>query len=133
MIVVDASVLTAALIDDGPVGVAARDALSDDPHWAAPAHLLVEVVSAIRGRVLGGKLKARRGGDAVRSMQDLTIDVIDPAHLVERMWQLRADLSAYDAAYRAAPEGLDCALLTRGARPHRIRGVRCEIRVLAAE
>jgi len=133
MIVVDASVLTAALIDDGPVGAAARDALRADPHWSSPAHLLVEVVSAIRGWVLGGKLKPRRAGDAIRALADLTVDVIDPVHLVDRMWQLRANLSAYDAAYVAAAEALDCALLTGDARLQRSRGVRCEIRVLPAE
>jgi len=132
MIVVDASVLTAALIDDGPVGGAAREALSADPHWAAPAHLLVEVVSAIRGRLLGGKLKPRRAGEAVRALSDLTVDVIDPVHLVERMWQLRANLSAYDAAYVAAAEALGCPLLTGDTQLRRSRGVRCEIRVVGA-
>jgi predicted nucleic acid-binding protein len=46
MIVIDASVLADALIDDGPTGVGARSALAADSHWAAPAHVLVEVVSA---------------------------------------------------------------------------------------
>ena len=53
MIVVDASVVADALIDDGPVGTAARGALTSDRHWAAPAQLGVEVISVIRGKLLG--------------------------------------------------------------------------------
>jgi predicted nucleic acid-binding protein len=132
VIVVDASALTDALIDDGPVGDASRALLTEDLHWAAPAHLVVEVLSAIRGRVLGGKLTARRGGAAVRALRELTIDVLDPQGLVDRIWQLRDNLTAYDAAYVAAAENLHCALVTGDARLGRIRGLRCTIRVVEA-
>jgi predicted nucleic acid-binding protein len=110
VIVVDASVLTDALVDDGPVGESARAHLRADPQWAAPAHLLVEVVAAIRGKVLGGKLAA--------------------AQLVDRMWELRANLTAHDAAYAAAAEALDCPLVTGDARLAKASGIRCEVRVL---
>jgi predicted nucleic acid-binding protein len=131
MIVVDASVLADALIDDGPVGAAARAALAADPHWAAPAHLLVEVVSVIRGRSLGGKLAPVRAQEVVDALPTLVIDQIDVAALVDRMWQLRGSITAYDAAYVATAEVLGCALVTADGRPAKSNGARCEIRQVA--
>lgn len=132
MIVVDASVLADALIDDGCVGDECRAALQADTHWAAPAHLVAEVVSVIRGRVLGGKLNARRGRYALRSLQELSIESIDLMGLVDRMWQLRDNLTPYDAAYVAAAENLFCPLVTGDARLSRVPGLHCSLRVIGA-
>mgnify|MGYP003423360362 CR=1 FL=1 len=129
MIVVDASVLSDALLDDGPVGVAAREALAVDPHWAAPAHLLVEVMSVIRGRVLGGKVSAARARESVVALSQLVVDQIDLAPLVARIWHLRDNLSAYDAAYVAAAEARSVPLLTGDARLAKASGPQCEIRL----
>ncbi len=131
MIAVDASVLADALIDDGPVGVAARAALTADPHWAAPSHLLVEVVSVVRGRALGGKLGPVRAQEAVDALPTLAIDQVDIATLVDRMWQLRGSLTAYDAAYVAAAEALGCPLVTADGRLAKASDVRCEIRLVS--
>ncbi len=133
MIVVDASVLADSLIDDGPVGDEARTALLDDLHWAAPGHLVVEVMSVVRGRMLGSKLSSRRGSAAVRALRELTVEFVDPMGLVARMWQLRNNLTAYDAAYIAAAESLGCPLVTGDARLARMRGVRCAIRLVTGE
>jgi predicted nucleic acid-binding protein len=130
MIVVDASVLTDALVDDGPMGAAARTVLITDPHWAAPAHLLVEVVSAIRGKTLGGKLGVERASDAISALPALVVDEVPISRLVDRMWELRGNLTSYDAAYIAAAEALDCPLLTSDVRLAKLRGLRCEIRVV---
>jgi predicted nucleic acid-binding protein len=131
VIVVDACVLSDALVDDGPVGTTARGALTADPHWAAPAHLFVEVVSVVRGRTLAGKLGASRAREAVAALTTLVVDQIDIAELVERMWQLRDNLTAYDAAYVAAAESLDCPLVTGDARLAKAPGLRCAVRLLA--
>jgi len=130
MIVPDASVVAHALITDGPLGTMARSALDADDHWAAPQHLVVEVVSTIRGRVLGGKLRVRRGSDAVRALSELVIDWIAPQATVERIWELRNNLSAYDAAYVATAEALDVVLVTADARLAAAVGPRCEFHVL---
>jgi predicted nucleic acid-binding protein len=129
VIVVDACVISDALVDDGPVGASARSALTADPHWAAPAHLLVEVVSVIRGRALAGKLGQARAREAIGTLPTLVIDQVAAADLVERIWQLRDNLSAYDAAYVAAAELLRCPLLTGDARLAKAPGVRCEIQL----
>jgi predicted nucleic acid-binding protein len=127
VIVVDPSVLVDALIDDGPQGDAARGALTADPHWAAPAHLLIEVMSVIRGRNLGGRLGLVRAQEAVAALPGLVFDQLDAAGLVDRIWQLRANVTAYDAAYLAAAEALGCALVTGDARLAKADGARCEV------
>ncbi|TYB98771.1 type II toxin-antitoxin system VapC family toxin [Micromonospora sp. WP24] len=131
MIVVDASVLADALIDDGPVGDAARAELTGDPHWAAPSHLLLEVMSVIRGKVLGGKLGLARAQEAIDTLPSLVIDEVDIATLLDRMWQLRGNVTAYDAAYVAAAELLACPFVTGDGRLAKASGVRCEFRLLA--
>ncbi|MFL6076949.1 MAG: type II toxin-antitoxin system VapC family toxin [Mycobacteriales bacterium] len=125
----DACVVSDALIDDGPVGRSARGALAVDSHWAAPTHLLVEVLSVVRGRTLSGKVKPARAREAIDAMSALVIDQIETVDLVERIWQLRDNLTAYDAAYVAAAELLGCPLLTGDARLAKAPDVRCEVRL----
>ncbi|MCW3844060.1 type II toxin-antitoxin system VapC family toxin [Micromonospora yasonensis] len=132
VIVVDASVLADALVDDGPVGDAARAELTKDPHWAAPGHLLVEVMSVICGKTLGGKLGLSRAQEAVETLPSLVIDEVNAAMLLDRIWQLRGNVTAYDAAYVAAAEMLACPLVTGDARLAKANGVRCEIRLVGA-
>lgn len=130
MIVVDASVLVAALVDDGPQGKRARDVLRDDPRWAAPAILPVEVIAAIRGLALGRKVSGERAADAVTALGRIVLDQLDPLTLTARIWELRANLTSYDAAHVAAAEALRCPLVTADTRIARAPGPRCEIRVL---
>lgn len=133
MLVVDASVLSDALLDDGPAGDRARDELAADDQWAAPDHIFVEVMSVIRGRLLARKVTLERAEDAVTALVDAAIDKVDPARLVPRMWELRGNVTAYDAAYAAAAEMLECPLLTGDLRLARARGVRCELRLIFGE
>ena len=129
MIVIDASVLTNALTDDGPVGERARDELAADAHWAAPEHLIVEVFSAVRGLWLGQKIASRRAEDALVALASTTIGWVTTAPLLERMWELRSNVSGYDAAYLAAAETFGCVLVTADARLAAVPGLRCEVRV----
>ncbi|MEU6131319.1 type II toxin-antitoxin system VapC family toxin [Saccharopolyspora sp. NPDC047091] len=132
MLVVDASALADALLDDGPSGRRARSALAADDHWAAPAHIHIEVMSVIRGRLLGQKITIERAEDATTALVDMALDQVDPTRLLPRMWELRGNVTAYDAAYVAAAEQLGCPLLTGDRRLSRVRGVRCEIRTISA-
>lgn len=133
MLVVDASALADALLDDGTPGARARDALAADDHWAAPDHIFVEVMSVIRGRLLGRKITLERAEDAVAALVDTAMDQVAPSRLIPRIWELRGNVTAYDAAYVAAAEMLECPLLTGDLRLSRARGVRCEIRPIFAE
>lgn len=130
MIVVDASVLTAALIDDESSGKAARARLGSDAHWAGPGHLLVDTLQAVRGRLLGRKISAGRAGDAVAALTGASLDVIDVQPLLPRIWELRANVSAYDAAYVAVAEICAVPLITGDARLGRCKVARCTIEVI---
>lgn len=125
----DASVLADALTDDGPVGLRSRAELGRDAHWAAPEHLVVETFSAVRGRYLGKKISKERGQDALDALAASTIELLSTLPVLPRMWQLRANVSGYDAAYIAAAETYDCPLVTGDARLTHISGLRCEIRL----
>lgn len=127
MIVVDASVLAEALTGSGERGAAAATALARDDRWAGPEHLLVETAAAIRGRWLGGKLRDERAAAAVRFLREAVIAVVGTAPLLDRIWELRANLTAYDAAYVAVAEALDVPLLTADDRLAAAPGRRCSI------
>lgn len=77
--------LANALTDDGPVGQTARGELAQDVRWASPEHLIVEVFSAVRGRVLGRKLEPGRGRDALDAMADSAIELVPTTPLLRRM------------------------------------------------
>lgn len=129
MIVVDASVLTNALTDDGPVGALAREELARDVAWSAPEHLVVETFSAIRGRWLGGRIGEGRAVDALAALASAAVDVVGVRPLLPRMWELRANVSGYDAAYVALAEVVECPLVTADGRLARLPDLRCEVRV----
>ncbi len=128
MIVIDASVLANALLDDGQLGERARAELAREPHWAAPEHVSVEVFSAIRGRYLGRKVSERRAADAVEALAEASIDLVATMPLFGRMWELRTNLTGYDAAYVAVAETYGCALVTADERLAHAPGPRCEVR-----
>lgn len=130
MIVIDASLAVDALTDDGEVGEAAHGALAADPHWVAPEHLRVEATSAIRGRWLAGKLTDERAGEAVRTLNQLTISYAAWDELAERVWELRHNLTPYDAAYVALAEVRGCALVTTDAKLLGCSAHRCRIELV---
>jgi predicted nucleic acid-binding protein len=129
LIVIDASVLANALTDDGALGQVARAELAGDVHWSGPEHLLVEAFSAVRGRLLGAKIGEERARDAIDALAQAAIELLSTAPLLRRMWELRANLSAYDAAYVAAAEVHECALLTADGRLAQAPSLRCEVRL----
>ncbi|MCW2947999.1 MAG: VapC toxin family domain ribonuclease [Actinoallomurus sp.] len=130
MIVIDASVMIDALTADGPAGHRARKAAMADPAWCAPAHLVTEVSSGIRGRLLDAKITQTRADEAMRTLAALEIEPADVRPLLPRIWDLRANLTTYDAAYVALAEAYDCPLLTGDARLSGAPGVRCETQVV---
>lgn len=128
MIVVDSAAVVDAL-----TGVAGTDELrahlaAEDLH--APSLLDVEVVSALRGLTVRGHLSPPRAEDLLADFEDLPLQRWPSADaLRRRAFQLRANVSAYDAAYVALAEALDCTLVTRDGRLARSSGHRAQIRV----
>jgi predicted nucleic acid-binding protein len=131
LIVVDASVLVNAIADDGADGRRARDELRAAGDISAPDLIDVETVAALRRRWLDGTLPARRFAAAIEDLDALTIDRYPTLPLMRRAYELRANVSAYDAAYVALAEALGCELLTADRRLARAPGKRCAVRVLS--
>jgi predicted nucleic acid-binding protein len=127
VIVVDASVVGDALVVDGEAGAAAARALAADDTWAAPAHLTIEVLSVLRKHYLRGRLSATRAGKALGALQLLEFERVDISLLLDRIWELKENLSCYDAAYVAAAELLEVPLLTGDIRLTTAPGPRCQI------
>lgn len=94
MIVVDASVLIDALLDDGPTGVAARTVLSADTGWAAPPHPCIEALSVTRRRLLRTEIGGGRAAEAAAALAGLEVLWVDPSALVPRVRELRDDVAA---------------------------------------
>lgn len=131
MIVVDASVLAPALADDGPQGDLARRRLRGESLYA-PWLIDLEVASVLRAANRGGTLPDRRARQALSDLADLPMQRAPHLALLPRIWQLRNNVTAYDAAYVALAEVLDAPLLTADARLARASGPTCKIEVLTA-
>lgn len=126
--VVDASVLV-ELLTMSPLGQRAVEHV----RAAAPLHLPhladVESLSVVRGLAAGGVIAAERGAQALADLRDFPAQRW-PAHMLfERMWELRDNVTAYDAAYVALAEALGARLITADRKlAHGVRGVSaCEI------
>ncbi|WP_375478155.1 type II toxin-antitoxin system VapC family toxin [uncultured Jatrophihabitans sp.] len=130
MIIVDASVLANALADDEKDGETARSELRAAGDIAAPDLIDVETVSVLRKRWLRRTLTDQRFAAAIAHLQQLGFERAATLHLMPRAFELRANVSAYDACYVALAEHLDCELVTVDGRLANATGPRCAIRVL---
>ena len=132
MIVVDASVLTPGLLyDDGP-GIRVRRRLAGE-HLTAPGLVDLEVISSLRHMVRGGKATAERAKRALRDLVELPLERVQHGDLAHRIWELRDNLTAYDASYVALAERLDTVLLTADAAFARAPRVACQMELLTVE
>jgi len=130
VIVVDASVVANALADDGADGDLARRRLLDAGELAAPDLVDVETTSVLRRRWLAGDLSARRFSTAVDDLGDLAVVRVPTLPLMRRAYELRANVTAYDAAYVALAEHLGRVLLTADSRLSRAPGITCTVEVV---
>lgn len=125
MIVVDPSAAVAALLNAGP----ARRVLSGE-QLHAPHLIDSEVASALRRRVANTQLAPDAGWTALDSWRRLGLTRYPVFSVLDRVWQLRENLSSYDACYVALAELLDCNLVTSDARLGRAPGIRCPVTVM---
>lgn len=132
MLVVDASVLVVALVDDGPDGRAARDRLRAES-LVAPELVDLEVLSVIRRAHRAGALGEQRALQAVTDLQSLPLRRTSHRPLLHRCWELRDTVSAYDAAYVALAEAAGATLLTGDGRLARAAGPVCAVELLESQ
>lgn len=130
MIVVDASVLVTALGDDGPDGASARERIVGE-RLVAPHLVDVEITAAWRRLASRGHLDATRAVRALEDLADLRLERVPHTVLVARCWELREDLTTYDAVYVALAEHIGVTLVTFDRRLVEAPGIRCHVEVPA--
>lgn len=96
-LVVDASFAVAALVDGGPKGRWAERSLLDDQSLTAPHLMPVEVASILRRAVLTGQLSADAAAVANADLTDLRVELFPYQPFAARVWELRENVTAYDA------------------------------------
>jgi predicted nucleic acid-binding protein len=125
MIVVDASAALAALLNTGP----ARRALARE-QLHVPHLVDSQIANGLRRNVAQGRIEADAGWAALNAWRHLGVVRYPIFGILDRMWQLRDNLSAYDASYVALAEQLDCVLFTADHRLSRAPGIQCPITVV---
>jgi predicted nucleic acid-binding protein len=112
MIVLDASVVV-ELLTNGVLADSIRDELSArDEAFLVPHLIDVEVVSAIRRLVTGQRIDAHRSGQFLTGLAALPAERYSHTPLIGRIWELRHNFTAYDAAYIALAEATNSVLYT---------------------
>lgn len=125
MIVLDSSAAIAALLREGQARELLRDESVHVPHLVD-----AEVVSVLRRHAGAGLLSADEAGRALGVWRNLGLIRYAAPPLLDRVWELRASVTAYDATYVALAENLGCALVTADSRLSRANGPRCTIVVV---
>jgi predicted nucleic acid-binding protein len=125
MIVVDTSAALSALLNEG----AARSALASE-QLHVPHLIDSEIANGLRRRVSAHQLRASDGWRMLAVWCRLGITRYPTFAILDRIWELRDNLSAYDASYVALAELLGCALLTADARLSRAPGIGCAVTVV---
>jgi predicted nucleic acid-binding protein len=107
-------------------------AFSGSEQMYAPQLLDIEITQVLRRLVRQKELALSRAAQALQDLADLLIERHDHQPLVQRIWQLRDSLSAYDGAYVALAEALAAPLLTCDAKLAGARGHRATIELVAS-
>ena len=118
--------MVALLVDDGPVGrwceeIVAQEAL------AAPHLVVAETLNVLRRLEAAGEIGSVAANLARESFSRLAIDLVPDRALEDRIWELRHNLTCYDAAYVAVAEVLRCPLATLDRKLAAAPGPRCRI------
>jgi predicted nucleic acid-binding protein len=125
VIVVDASAVVWTLVEWERSHGTSR--LTSGEGWVAPSHIDLEVLNALRRYVFLKRLTHQQAEVALAAYVNLPIQRYELPPLLDRIWALRENLTAYDAAYVALAETLESELLTRDAKLAGARGLRVRI------
>ena len=124
--VVDASVLVAALVDTGNDGPWAENVISEGP-LATPELALAETTNILRRLEQTGLISQLEATASHRDLLRLDVEFYPFAPVADRVWELRHNLTGYDAWYVALAEALDFPLVTLDRKLGRAPGPRCDV------
>lgn len=125
MIVVDTSAAIAALLNDGEARRLVATESVAVPHLADS-----EVANGLRSKVARSEIDSVDGAKCLAVWSRLGVRRMAVSAFLDRIWELRHNLSAYDATYVALAEALDCGLVTNDARLAGAPGIRCSVTVV---
>jgi predicted nucleic acid-binding protein len=124
--VVDASVLVAASIRVGAEGQWSESAIRGEA-LAGPELVLAEATNILRRLELAGIITPLLASRGLRDLLAMPVQLFPFRPFADRIWQLRSNLTCYDAWYVAVAEGLNCPLVTLDRRLSRAAGPTCQI------
>jgi predicted nucleic acid-binding protein len=127
-LVIDASMVVAALVDSGTDGRWAESLLTSDS-LAAPHLLTAEAANILRRSALAGAISAQQASLAHADLLDLRVELFPYAPFATRIWDLRDNVTCYNAWYVALAETLSAPLATLDARLAKASGPRCRFLV----
>lgn len=116
--------MVAALVDSGPAGTWAEEHLGSG-QLVAPHLMPIEATNILRRLAHGGQLSAEAAGLAHADLLDLPVELVGYQQLAARVWELRANVTTYDACYVVLAELLEAPLATLDSRLTRASGPRC--------
>jgi predicted nucleic acid-binding protein len=124
-LVVDSSVLVAALLDTGPDGAWAEQVI-DGRALYAPELVLVEVTNVLRRLERAKRISTPEANAAQEDLMQLDIELFSFEPFADRIWELRQTVTSYDAWYVAVAEALEFPLATLDEHLSRAEGAKCE-------
>lgn len=127
MIVVDASAVIEVLLGTSAASRVAERFFAEGETLHAPHLLDVEIAQVLRRYALAGAFDSQRGGEALEDLADFPIARYPHQPFLLRIWELRHNVTAYDAAYLALAEALAAPLVTRDAKLASAAGHRARI------
>ena len=130
MIVVDASALLEVLLNTSAGSLVAQRLFTEKETLHTPHLLDLEIAQVLRRYALTGELNPTRGLQALDDLADFPLTRYPHDLLLPRIWELRHNITAYDAAYIALAEALAAPLLTRDAACASAPGHRAQIELI---
>ena len=120
--------MVSILLDPGPDAEPIRERVESLGESVHVPHLLdVEVLNVLRHQTLRGILAGERGARVLQDLESIKMTRYPHAPLLRRIWNLRENLTTYDAAYVALAEALDVPLVTKDARLAQAPGNRATV------
>ena len=123
-LVIDASLVVSALVDSGRTGTWAESVLAAEP-LSAPHLMPVEAANILRRAAMAGNISADAASMAHADLLDLRVELFPYAPFAARVWELRENVTSYDAWYIALAESLESKVATLDLRLARAPGPRC--------